>query len=141
MRLLSRAVVAVVLAGLAGTAQARPSVGVEGRDCGSPNLSESKDVRYTAIKEPNGKWCVPFINDVGVVQAITFESDVPLQNLKVTSGSRLPKIRINRPRRLVTLYGGNVRSRGLSIVFVGLTQAVSVTVKDFQKGPPPSPQP
>jgi hypothetical protein len=141
MRLWTRAVVAVVLTGLAGTAQARPSVGVEGRDCGSPRLSQSKDVSYTAIQEPGGKWCVPFINDVGVVERITFESDVALDDLDVLPGSLLKKIRIHRGRKQVTLYGGYVRSRGLSIVFTGLAQPVFVKVKGYQRRALASPHP
>ena len=141
MRVLNRALIVLTLLGFAGAAQARPSVGVSGRDCGSPNLSESIGVRYIAEQQPSGRWCVPFVNDVGVVMRITFESDVPLDDLDVLPDSLLSQIRIDRTRRLITLYEGYVRTPDLSIEFVGLTGRVFVTVTGYRTLPPPSPHP
>jgi hypothetical protein len=141
MRVFSRAVIVLAFTGFAAAAQARPSIGVSGRDCGSPNLSQSIGVRHVAVQQPSGLWCVPYNNDVGTVIRITIESDVPLDDLEVLPGSALRQMRIDRERRLITLYDGYLRTPDIAIEFLGLSGRVFVTVTGYKTLPQPSPQP
>ena len=134
MKLFNRALMTLALLGVAGAAHARGGVAVTNETCGSPRLSESIGKRFRATPQPNGTLCVPFDNDAGVVTAITFQTTAPL-DLNVLPSSLLRRIRVDRERRRVTLFDGQVRGPHLSIIFSGVPQPVFVIVRRFKATP------
>lgn len=156
MKLLTRFSMILALAGLASVAQARPSVGVGGENCGGatvalasltdepeapnavPRLSQSIGRRIRARLLPTGELCVGFRNDVGILHSITFDSNVELTTLP---GSALSQRRIDFDRRRITVYSGNIPSRQMSVRFVGSTLEVWIVVRRFRATPRPGSQP
>jgi hypothetical protein len=135
VKLLNRALMTLALLGVAGAAHARGGVAVGNENCGSPRLSQSIGKRFRAVPTPNGTLCVPFDNDAGVVTAITFQTNAPLQDLDVLPTSLLRRMRIDRERRRITLFDGEVRGPHLSIIFSGVPQPVWVIVRRYKATP------
>jgi len=158
VKLFNRALMILALLGLAGAAQARPSVSVGGGTCDAsltalnglnapdataalPRLSQVIG-RRLQLQPSAGGFCVALQNDVGELRSLTFDTNIELTTLDVLPGSRLTRIRINEDRRRVTLFDGQVRTRVMFILVVGTSrQRVFVTPRRFRAEPLAGSQP
>jgi hypothetical protein len=152
VKLLNRTLMILALLGIAGAAQARGNGGVTGENCGGaafvslaapeaalPRLSQAIGKRFRLRTETSsGTKCVAFNNDVGVVSAITFQSNLDLLGFGVIPGSVLRQVRTNPDRHVFTFFDGLVRTRVLALRIQGSTEEpLFVVVRRFRATPFP----
>ncbi|HEX6739422.1 MAG TPA: hypothetical protein VF310_14185 [Vicinamibacteria bacterium] len=149
LKLLNRAVMVLALVGLAGAAQARPSVSVGGGGCDAtvaalnaaptplvlPRLSQIIGQRIEVPSTPGG-FCLAVVNDVGPLRALTFDTNIELGTLDVLPGSTLTRLRVNEDRHRVTVFGGEIRNQVMSIRVIGTSRTrVFITTRRFRVHP------
>ncbi len=132
MKLFVRGAAVLVLGLLAGTAQAQPSIGVGGGDCGSPQLSKS--IGKAFVMRP-GKPCLSFVNDVGRLAELTIDTSVGFAKLRVQPESELKTIELSRGARRVRVFGGVVAAGEIAIRIQPLEAPVTITLRGFRRAP------
>ena len=155
MKLYTRALMVVALIGLAGAAQARPSVSVGGGNCDAtltslnapnapaalPRLSQVIGQRLR-LQPSAGGFCVALQNDVGELRSLTFDTNIELSTLDVLPGSRLTRLRINNQLHRVTAFDGQIRNQVMFIRVIGTSRTrVVVVPRRFRAQPLPVSQP
>jgi hypothetical protein len=148
----------VALIGLAGAAQARPSVSVGGGNCDAtltslnalnapnapaalPRLSQVIGQRLR-LQPSAGGFCVALQNDVGELRSLTFDTNIELSTLDVLPGSRLTRLRINNQLHRVTAFDGQIRNQVMFIRVIGTSRTrVVVVPRRFRAQPLPVSQP
>jgi hypothetical protein len=158
VKLCNRALMILALLGLAGAAQARPSVAVGGGGCDAsltaltslnapdaaadlPRLSQVIGQRLVLQPSPGG-FCVALQNDVGDLRSLTFDTNIELSTLDVLAGSQFTRIRINNQLHRVTTFDGQIRTPVMFIRVVGTSRTrVVVVPRRFRAHPIASSQP